>query len=92
MDAPQADLYPAMSFKVRHSRGMNVSPFQRVDNCTAVYPKWDTHTNEAYSAMDAYIKVKDEESREWNDKPCTPYFGGALCAKTDKDGNMKIEV
>lgn len=91
MDAPQADLYPAMSSKVR-VRGMNVSPFQRVDNGTAVYPKWDTHTNEAYSVMDAYIKVKDEESREWNDKPCTPYFGGALCAKTDKDGNMKIEV
>lgn len=22
----------------------------------------------------------------------TPYFGGALCAKTDSDGNMIIEV
>jgi hypothetical protein len=27
-----------------------------------------------------------------NDKPCTPYFNGALCAKYDKEGNMKIEV
>ncbi len=91
MDAPQAELYPALSRIVR-SNGMNISPFRRVDNGTAVYPKWDTHTNRAFTAKDAFDKVEDPESREWNDKPCTPYFGGALCAKTDKDGNMIIEV
>jgi hypothetical protein len=91
MDAPQRELWLALARVVR-SRGMNMVPYKRVDNGTAVYGPNDVPTQEAYKAMDAYIKVKDKESREWNDKPCTPYFGGALCGKTDKDGNMLIEV
>ena len=91
MDAPQRELWLALARVVR-SRGMNMAPYKRVDNGTAVYGPNDIPTQEAYKAMDAYNKVKDKESREWNDKPCTPYFGGALCGKTDKDGNMLIEV
>ena len=91
MDAPHHELYPAAASMVR-SRGMNISPFARIDNGTASYPKWDRHTSEAYLVMDTYNKVRDPESREWNDKPCTPMFGGSLCAKNDKDGNMIIEM
>lgn len=91
MDAPQKDIWLAMGRIVR-KRGINISPFRRIDNGTAVYGPNDITTIQAYKAIDAYNKIKDKESREWNDKPCTPYFGGALCGKTDKDGNMIIEV
>jgi len=91
MDAPGRELFEKLGSIVR-SRGMNLSPFSRVDNGTEIYPKWDEHTLEAWAARDTFYKIRDPESREWNDKPCEPVFGGALCAKTDKDGNMQIEV
>ena len=92
MDAPSKELFPRMAQIVR-SYGMNVAPYRHVANMSYPrYSKWDENTDFAFNAMDAYIKVKDSESREWNDKPCTPYFNGALCAKNDKDGNMIIEV
>ena len=91
MDAPQGELFLAAASIIK-SRGMNISPFKRVDNGTESYPKWDIHTTEAFQIMDSHHKVKDLESRVWYDKPCTPYFGGAMCAKTDADGNMIIEV
>ena len=92
MDAPDKELFPALSAVVR-SRQVNLAPFARVDNGTAAtYDSWDRHTLEAWAAIDAFAKVKDPESREWNDKPCEPLFGGALCAKQDKDGNLMIEV
>ena len=69
-----------------------MSPFRRVDNGTLAFDTWSKETIEAHTAIDTFQKIKDSESREWNDKPCVPYFGGALCAKTDKDGNMMIEV
>ena len=91
MDAPGHELFEKMSLVVRHF-GQNLPPFQRVDNGSSpIYYKWDVNTNKAYAVRDAFHKIKDPESREWNDKPCEPMFGGALCAKTDKDGNMKIE-
>lgn len=91
MDTPDSELYHRFASVVR-SRGMNIAPFHRVDNGTAMYYAWDLPTREANVALDAYRKIEDPESRLWNDKPCTPYFGGALCAKMDKDGNMLIEV
>ena len=92
MDAPSSELFPKMASKAL-SRGLNIVPFSPVGNMSAPkYHDWDTNTKEAYAVMDAFYKVRDPESREWNDKPCTPYFGGALCAKNDKDGNMIIEV
>ena len=91
MDAPDRELFPQLASIVR-SHGMNLAPFSRVDNGTMSYPRWDIHTTSAYCAIDAFRKIDDPEKREWNDKPCTPYFGGALCAKTDKDGNMLIEA
>jgi len=91
MDTPQEEIFPVVASMIR-SRGTNISPFTRVDNGTVSYPKWDKNTIAAFHIMDSHRKVKDYESREWYDKPCTPYFGGALCAKTDKDGNMIIEV
>lgn len=91
MDAPDEELFYKLG-EVLRQRGMNLAPFSRIDNGTTTFPKWDSHFSEAFAAIDAFYKVRDSESREWNDKPCTPYFGGALCAKTDKDGNMKIEV
>jgi hypothetical protein len=91
MDTPHEELFPAAAKMIRE-RKMNYSPFERVDNGTLSYPQWDRHSTEAFHVMDIHEKIKDSESREWNDKPCTPYFGGALCAKTDKDGNMKIDV
>jgi len=91
MDATALDLFERMKYIVR-SRGMNLSPFSRIDNGTEVYKKWDMNSNEAFAARDAYHKVRNDETRKWNDKPCTPYFGGSLCAKLDKDGNMIIET
>ena len=61
-------------------------------NGTVSFDSWSRETAEAHIAIDTFAKIKDPEAREWNDKPCTPYFGGALCAKYDKDGNMMIEV
>lgn len=92
MDAPDKELFPRMA-EIARKRGMNIVPYNTVGNKSApIYHDWDTNTHEAYAARDAFHKVRDIESREWNDKPCTPYFGGALCAKNDKDGNMIIEV
>lgn len=91
MDTPHEEIFPVAASMIR-SRGTNISPFRRIDNGTVSYPKWDKNTVEAFHIMDSHRKVKDYESREWYDKPCTPYFGGALCAKSDKDGNMIIEV
>jgi hypothetical protein len=91
MDAPGRELYKKAALEVM-KRGMNMSPYARVDNGTVTHDVWSTETTSAYTAIDTFAKIKDPEAREWNDKPCTPYFGGALCAKYDKDGNMKIEV
>ena len=91
MDAPGRELYKKTALEVT-KRGMNMSPFARVDNGTVKFDSWSKETSFAHTAIDTFVKVKDPEAREWNDKPCTPYFGGALCAKYDKDGNMLIEV
>ncbi len=91
MDAPHEELFPAAAGLIRE-RKINISPYRRVDNGTESFPRWDKHSSEAFHVMDMHKKIEDNESREWNDKPCTPYFGGAMCAKTDKDGNMMIEV
>merc|ERR1712038_340014 len=91
MDAPNKELYPRLASIVR-SKGRNLSPYSRVDNGTVNYYDWDKYESGAYAAYDSYMKIKDPESREWSDKPCTPYFGGALCGKHDKDGNLMIEV
>jgi len=91
MDAPTHELFEKSS-TIAREHGQNVSPYKRVDNGTAAaFEKWDDITTKAYSALDAFHKVKDPESRQWEDKPCEPLFGGAMCAKTDKDGNMQIE-
>ncbi len=92
MDAPDHELFPRMAQIVRQ-HGMNLVPYNNVGNMSVpkFYP-WDENIDKSYTTMDAYMKVKDKESREWNDKPCTPYFNGALCAKHDKDGNMIIEM
>lgn len=106
------ELYKKSALLARQ-RGMNISPFRRVDNGTMTFDKWSTETTHAHTVVDTFMKIHDPEAREWNDKPCTPvsglalglhglaelliaelcqYFGGALCAKYDKDGNMLIEV
>ena len=91
MDAPFNELFAALESSVR-PRGVNLAPFSRVDNGTATYDEWDLHVKEAFAAVDAFYKIKDPDSRQWNDKPCEPVFGGALCAKNDKDGNLLIEM
>lgn len=91
MDVGQHEIYKKAA-SVARERRMNMSPFRRVDNGTLAFDTWSKETIEAHTAIDTFQKIKDSESREWNDKPCVPYFGGALCAKTDKDGNMMIEV
>ena len=90
MDAPGRELYKRAAGLAR-ARRVNMSPFHRVDNGTVPYT-WDEDYLAAGTVVDTFKKIHDPEAREWNDKPCTPYFGGALCAKTDKDGNMIIEV
>ena len=90
MDAPGRELYPKVA-TVARERKVNVSPFRRVDNGTSLI-SWSKEYVEAGVVIDTFQKIKDPESRIWNDKPCTPYFNGAMCAKTDKDGNMIIEV
>ena len=91
MDAPGRELYKKTASEVI-KRGMNMSPFARVDNGTVSFDSWSKETVNAHTAIDTFAKINDPEARGWNDKPCTPYFGGALCAKYDKDGNMMIEV
>ena len=91
MDAPFNELFAALESSVR-PRGVNLAPFSRVDNGTATHDEWDLHVKEAFGAVDAFYKIKDPDSRQWNDKPCEPVFGGALCAKNDKDGNLLIEM
>jgi len=118
MDAPGPELYKKAA-SVARERKMNMSPFRRVDNGTLAFDTWSEKTIEAGAAIDTFRKIHDPESREWNDKPCTPCkslyffliivlasllylshyspfvfedFGGALCGKYDKDGNMLIEV
>ena len=95
MDASQGELFQKAAVLVR-GNGLNFSPYRRVDNGTDPYPgrtySHDERATRAYATLDAYFKVKDKESREWHDKPCTPMFGGALCGKKDKDGNLKIEM
>lgn len=91
MDATARELFERHAMKARQF-GFNISPYARVDNGTATYPSWDIHTTSAYCVKDAFYKVRDPENRLWNDKPCKPLFNGALCAKTDKDGNMIIEA
>lgn len=90
-DAPGFELYSKTALMAR-SRGMNISPFRRVDNGTVSFDPWSRESREAHAAFDTFHKIHDPESREWNDKPCVPYFNGAMCARTDKDGNMMIEV
>eukprot|EP00970_Alexandrium_tamarense_P011802 scaffold2570_cov223-Alexandrium_tamarense.AAC.28 len=133
MDAPGRELYKKAASVVR-SRGMNMSPFRRVDNGTVTHDTWSRETAEAHAGIDTFTKIKDPEAREWNvatqsTKQSMPNslrlrmishvlhvsfcsyslyivaidhthlqlhscvdFNGALCAKYDKDGNMKIEV
>ena len=91
MDAPGSELYKKAAL-LALDRGMNMSPFRRVDNGTVAFTKWCRETGEAHTVIDTFQKIHDPFKREWNDKPCVPYFGGALCAKTDHDGNMLIEV
>ena len=88
MDVNGDELFKKTAYLVRE-HGLNFSPYKRVDNGTDPYPNsMYIHKSSpgklAYAFVDAYIKVKDEESREWHDKPCTPMFGGALCGKKDK--------
>jgi len=91
MDAPGRELYKKVASDVM-KRGMNMSPFARVDNGTVSFDSWSKETVSVHAAIDSFAKIKDPEAREWNDKPCTPFFGGAPCAKHDKDRNLKIEV
>lgn len=93
MDCPDDELFEKSSMLAR-SHGINVSPYKSVfseSNQTIPY-LWQDPISEGFGYIDAFYKVKDPESREWEDKPCEPVFGGAMCMKTDKDGNMKIEV
>ena len=95
MDVSQGELFQKAAAIVRRN-GLNFVPYHRVDNGTdqssGTYYIHSERGKRAYAALDAYIKVKDTETREWHDKPCTPMFGGALCGKKDKDGNLKIEM
>jgi len=84
MDAPGRELY-VKAADIARKRGLNMSPFVRVDNGTlAPYDSWSKETAEAHAAIDTFHKIHDPECREWEDKPCKPYFNGAMCAKMDK--------
>ena len=83
MDAPGHELYKKAA-QIARERSMNMSPFARVDNGTMAFDAWSRETSEAHTVIDTFQKIHDPESREWNDKPCVPYFNGAMCAKTDK--------
>jgi len=92
MDVPFDELHSHTARLLRHSYQMNFVPYASVDNGTALpYYRWEEEALKGFATRDAFYKVRDVESREFNDKPCEPVFGGALCAKTDKDGNMIIE-
>ena len=71
MDAPGRELYKKAA-SVARDHGMNISPFRRVDNGTIMFDAWSKETREAHAAIDTFHKIKDPESREWNDKPCEP--------------------
>lgn len=71
------ELYKKSALLARQ-RGMNISPFRRVDNGTMTFDKWSTETTHAHTVVDTFMKIHDPEAREWNDKPCTPVSGLAL--------------
>ena len=71
------ELYKKSALLARQ-RGMNISPFRRVDNGTVSFDTWSTETTHAHAVIDTFMKVHDPEAREWNDKPCTPVSGIAL--------------
>lgn len=64
IDAPGRELYKKTAVIAR-SRGMNISPFRRIDNGTQPFYSWSTETAEAHAAVDTFHKVHDPESREW---------------------------
>ncbi len=72
MDAPGRELYKKAA-AVANGKGLNISPFRRADNRTGAIPyNWSKETKEGHAAIDTFHKIKDPESREWNDKPCEP--------------------
>ena len=64
IDAPGRELYKKTAVIAR-SRGMNISPFRRIDNGTQPFYSWSTETAKAHAAVDTFHKVHDPESREW---------------------------
>ena len=93
MDATIEEIYDRYVDIARNLNGMNLCPFSRIDNGThPIHDRWDIQTGRAFAALDAFKKLEDPETREFTDKPCTPYFNGALCGKHDKQGNLLIEA
>ncbi len=90
-DTTAGDIYHKSGLVLR-TLGFNVVPFERVDNGTKMYHRWDTRTTKGYSVLDKLGELLNDEDREWYDKPCEPVFGGAMCAKKDAKGNMMIEM
>jgi hypothetical protein len=93
MDATVQEIHERFIDIARNQHRLNMSPYARIDNGT--HPNndlWDIHSSSAHSVIDAYHKLVDAEKREFTDKPCTPMFNGALCAKKDKEGNLIIEA
>mmetsp|Transcript_21212 Transcript_21212/g.32349 ORF Transcript_21212/g.32349 Transcript_21212/m.32349 type:complete len:278 (-) Transcript_21212:1136-1969(-) len=84
MDVSFSELFKKTAYIIR-KHGVNFPPYARVDNGTDPYPRplytHDRNYLRAWGVYDAYMKVNNPESREWNDKPCTPMFNGARINK-----------
>jgi hypothetical protein len=66
MDAQGRELYKNLASEVMN-RGMNMSPFARVDNCTMSFDSWSKGIVSVHAAIDTFAKIKDPDAREWNE-------------------------
>ncbi len=53
---------------------------------------WDDTSIRRHRVADAFKDLSDLEEREFWDQPCEWLFGGAMCARRDKSGGMRILV
>jgi hypothetical protein len=66
MDARGRELYKNVASEVMN-RGMNMSPFARVDNGMVSFDSWSKGTVSVQAAIDTFAKIKDPDARGWNE-------------------------
>ena len=76
----------------RWNVGADVTPWAARGNAsgTPLWPSWDARTNKLHLIEAARTTLLSPTSRKFEDQPCEPVFGGAMCARRTADGGMSI--